>query len=234
MRPVRKVGGADELGPERRLQLVQFVAGQFLDRVAVAAGQVARECVAGEPRLGLVDRQAARLLQQARRAGVLRQRQIGFAHGAVQVGQRLALRLIAFGGSHEFHQPGRRLRRIAEAHRQRPQGIEQPAGHLLPDTGQRHRHDAMRPDRAGIAEAGHGPRLLRIDKGDAIPFALQVGRRANTDNAGADNADMALGLIRHGRDFPWVNRCTAPHGARNSDSLNLNALGSEEKPWLAV
>ena len=119
----------------------------------------------------------------------------------MQVGERLRLHLNVRSSLHELDQPRHCLRRIAEADRKRPKRIEQPTRHLLPYTRQRHRHHAVRPDRAGIAEAGDRAGRLWVDQGNVVSVALQKGGRADADNAGADNSRAGQRLLRHERFF---------------------------------
>jgi hypothetical protein len=206
--------------------------------VAVAAGEFTHDGVALKASLRLVDREAASLLQQMIGAGVVGQLQISLSHRAVQGGEGLCLRLIGFGRRHELDQPGRGLGGITHAHRQRPQRVQQPAGHVLPDAGQGHRRDAVGRDRAGVAEAGHRARIFRIDQGGAIAFALEKGGGADADDAGADDGDMGFGLalglvIGHGSGLILLEHCAGRPGRRHlPGNLTRPPTRSEGMPWL--
>ncbi len=198
----------------------------------MAAGKFPHDRIAGKTRLGLVNRHATGLLQQVIGAGIAGQGQIGLAHRPVQRRQCGRLGLIVLGRGHKFHQPGRSLRGVANPHRQRPQRVEQPARHPLPDAGQRHRRHAVARDCAGIAEAGHRPRLLCIDQRHPEPVALQIGSGTDADNPGADYCYMAFGLIGHRDGSIQLEHCAQPKGRRHSPrNLTCPPFVCEEMPW---
>ena len=184
---------------QARLDLADMLAVQQLQLHPAPALQGELLGSRGEGSFGAIDAEPARIADHMGDPGRLGQRPIGVPAAQRQLAERngAGLHPLRPAGGDEAEEPGRDLRQIAPADRQRPQGIAQHARHAPEDARHRHRLAGTRRDDGGIAHGGALPRRPVVDQTDAMAVALQIERRRHADDAGADDGEMA-GLGIHG------------------------------------
>src|SRR5262249_13997336 len=75
--------------------------------------------------------------------------------------------------------------------RQRAEGVGDPLRHVLERSRHRHRNDRARRDGSRVAVRRAASGLALVDDRHAMAVALEVDRRRDTDDAGADDGDVA-------------------------------------------
>ena len=182
-------------GPERRFEIADRVAFIFppadapvaADRPAIAVGLEGRPVPVGhevgffaDTRLG---RRAPRQRQMLLQAVAYNGRQGGGDPADMRVA---AVAQIA-------GQPGQQGREIGPAQEQRAGAAQQHAGRFLQQAGHRDRHHGSRHQYAAVAVGRSLARRLPVRQGHAQAAALQVQRRADADDPGAEDKNLGVG-----------------------------------------